>query len=99
MLDEPLDGVDPASAAQITCVFDQLREEGRALLVATHDVESARSFDRVLCLNGEQVAFGAPTQCLTRATLQQTYGSELIVLDGDGAGSPARAITTHHHEH
>ena len=59
LLDEPLSGVDAASAARIEAVFDELRAEGRVLLVATHDVEQARRWDRVVCLNGEQIAFGA----------------------------------------
>ncbi|MEA2366765.1 MAG: hypothetical protein QOE69_1225 [Thermoleophilaceae bacterium] len=94
LLDEPLSGVDPASATLIAGVFDELRAEGRALLVASHDVESARSFDLVLCLNRRQVAFGAPGATLDRATLQATYGHELIVLEG-GEG----AVTVQHHEH
>ncbi len=96
LLDEPLSGVDPASAALITGVFDELRGEGRVLLVASHDVESARSFDLVLCLNRHQVAFGAPAETLNRAALQATYGHELIVLE-DGGGT--RAVTVQHHEH
>jgi manganese/iron transport system ATP-binding protein/manganese/zinc/iron transport system ATP- binding protein len=93
LLDEPLSGVDPASATTIAGVFDELRAEGRTLLVASHDVESARSFDLVLCLNRRQVAFGPPAAALDRATLQETYGHELIVLEGD------RAVTVQHHEH
>ncbi|HEY1275563.1 MAG TPA: ABC transporter ATP-binding protein [Thermoleophilaceae bacterium] len=95
LLDEPLAGVDPASAERIASLFDELRGEGRALLVSTHDVESARRFDLVLCLNRRQVAVGPPADVLDTATLQTTYGSEMIVL-GDEAG---RAITVHHHEH
>ncbi len=98
LLDEPLDGVDPASAKAIERVFDELREEGRTLLVATHDVESARGFDRVLCIDRRQVAFGAPTECLLPDVLQRTYGSELVFID-DARGTPRAAITTHHHEH
>jgi len=94
LLDEPLSGVDPASAALIAGVFQELRAEGRTLLVASHDVESARSFDLVLCLHGRQVAFGSPAVTLDRATLEATYGHELIVLDG-GRG----AVTVQHHEH
>ena len=63
LLDEPLAGVDPASAELISSVFQALRQEGRTLLVSTHDVGSARSFDLVLCLNGRQVAFGRPAKC------------------------------------
>jgi ABC-type Mn2+/Zn2+ transport system ATPase subunit len=94
LLDEPLSGVDPASAALIGAVFQELRADGRTLLVASHDVESARSFDLVLCLNRRQVAFGQPAAALDRATLQATYGHELIVLEG-GRG----AVTIQHHEH
>ena len=94
LLDEPLSGVDPASATLITALFRELRTEGRTLLVASHDVESARSFDLVLCLNGRQVAFGTPGATLDRTTLQATYGHELIVLEGGGG-----AVTVHHHDH
>jgi ABC-type Mn2+/Zn2+ transport system ATPase subunit len=96
LLDEPLSGVDPASATLIDGVFDELRAEGRTLLVASHDVESARSFDLVLCLNRHQVAFGPPGETLTRATLEATYGHELIVLEDSAA---TRAVTIQHHEH
>ena len=96
LLDEPLSGVAPASARLIVGVFDELLAEGRALLVASHDVESARSFHRVLCLNRHQVAFGAPSETLNRAALQATYGHELIVLDDAGG---TRAVTIQHHEH
>jgi ABC-type Mn2+/Zn2+ transport system ATPase subunit len=94
LLDEPLSGVDPASAALIEGVFAELRASGRTLLVASHDVESARSYDLVLCLNRRQVAVGAPAATLDRATLEATYGHELIVLEG-GRG----AVTVQHHEH
>jgi manganese/iron transport system ATP-binding protein/manganese/zinc/iron transport system ATP- binding protein len=93
LLDEPLSGVDPASAALIERVFGELRTGGRTLLVASHDVESARSYDLVLCLNRRQVAFGKPAPVLTRETLKATYGHELILLE-DG-----RAVTVQHHEH
>jgi ABC-type Mn2+/Zn2+ transport system ATPase subunit len=96
LLDEPLSGVDPASGTLIAGVFEELRSQGHALLVASHDVESARSFDLVLCLNRHQVAFGPPGDILNRAVLQATYGHELIVLD-ETAGT--RAVTVQHHEH
>ena len=68
LLDEPLSGVDRPSAAQIERVFGELQAEGRALLVATHDVAQARAWPRVLCLNHGQVAFGAPEQVLDAPT-------------------------------
>jgi ABC-type Mn2+/Zn2+ transport system ATPase subunit len=94
LLDEPLSGVDAPSAARIEALFGELRAEGRALLVATHDARQARAWDRVLCLNGRQLAFGAPADVLTPATLQATYGGELVVLEG---GSTAVAVEHHAH--
>jgi ABC-type Mn2+/Zn2+ transport system ATPase subunit len=94
LLDEPLSGVDAASAAQIEGVFAQLRDEGRILLVATHDVEQARRWDRVLCLRGEQIAYGAPRETLTTAVLERTYGAEIVVLEGGD-----RAVAVQHHSH
>jgi ABC-type Mn2+/Zn2+ transport system ATPase subunit len=96
LLDEPLAGVDPGSAQLIDSVFAELRAEGRTLLVSGHDVERAATYDMVLCLNGRQVAYGPAAQTLDRATIEATYGRELIVLDESGK---ARAVTVHHHEH
>jgi ABC-type Mn2+/Zn2+ transport system ATPase subunit len=94
LLDEPLAGVDPASADALVALFGELAAEGRALLVSSHDIEGARRFDRVLSLNGEQVAYGPPSEVLTRALLQRTYGGELVVLD---SGDEAVAMQHHHH--
>ena len=94
LLDEPLSGVDAASAARIEAVFAELRDEGRALLVATHDIHQAQTHDLVLCLNREQIAFGDPAAVLTPDVLQATYGSELVVL-GDGR----TAVSVDHHGH
>ena len=96
LLDEPLAGVDPASAELIAALFGELRAEGRTLLVSTHDVDSARGFDLVLCVNVRQIAFGPPAQALHRDSLEETYGSELIVIED---GGQVRAVTVQHHEH
>ena len=101
LLDEPLAGVDPASADGIAALFEELSAEGRTLLVSSHDIESARRYGRVLCLNGRQVAYGPPAETLTRAVLEETYGSEIVVLDDpDGSGGgPVRALAVQHHHH
>jgi ABC-type Mn2+/Zn2+ transport system ATPase subunit len=84
LLDEPFTGVDRASEAGLLTILDELRAEGRGLLVSTHDIDHARRWDRVLCVNGAQVAFGPPADALTTAALQATYGEEMVTL-GDGA--------------
>ena len=96
LLDEPLSGVDAPSAARIESVLRGLRDEGRALLVATHDVEQARAWDLVLCLNGAQVAFGPPEETLTLPVLERTYGAAIVELPGPGGQA---VMPPHHHDH
>ena len=97
LLDEPLAGVDPASGEALGTLFAELAGEGRTLLVSSHDIDAARGYDRVLCLNRVQVAYGRPADVLTREVLERTYGSEIVVLDAGGRSVPAVAMQ--HHEH
>ena len=93
LLDEPFTGVDRASEAGLLAILDELRAEGRGLLVSTHDIEHARRWDRVLCLNGVQVAFGPPAETLTHQVLHATYGEEMVILGEE-------TVTVHsHHDH
>jgi ABC-type Mn2+/Zn2+ transport system ATPase subunit len=92
LLDEPFSGVDQTSAELLERLLGDLAGEGRALLVATHDLEQARRFDRVLCLNRRQIAFGPPEETLTRPVLEATYGGEIVTLPGEAALLPP-----HHH--
>src|SRR5204862_2489847 len=97
LLDEPFSGMDVASAQRLSELIDRLAGEGRAVLVATHDVEQARRWDRVLCLNRRQIAFGPPDEVLTMQVLEATHGGTIVELQEDGehvAVMPAH----HHHE-
>jgi ABC-type Mn2+/Zn2+ transport system ATPase subunit len=94
LLDEPLTGVDRPSSEQVLAILRELRVEGHALLVATHDIQQAREFDTVLCLNRRPVAWGPPQETLVPGVLERTYGSELVVLEGG-----QRAVAVQHHAH
>lgn len=94
LLDEPFAGVDRTSEEAIMRILDELRAEHRVLLIATHDVEQARRWDRVLCLRGTQIAYGPPAATLTNAVLENTYGEEIVVLD-----CGHRAVAIQHHAH
>ena len=96
LLDEPFAGVDRTSEEAIVRILDDLRAEGRVRLIATHDIEQARRWDRVLCLAGAQIAYGPPAQTLTNAVLEATYGEEIVMLD---CGHRAVAIQHHSHVH
>jgi ABC-type Mn2+/Zn2+ transport system ATPase subunit len=95
LLDEPFTGLDSTSAERLEGLLARLSREGRAILIATHDVEQARRWDRVLCLNRRQVAFGAPADVLTRPTLEATYGGAIVELPGNGG----RGVLPPHHHH
>jgi manganese/iron transport system ATP-binding protein/manganese/zinc/iron transport system ATP- binding protein len=96
LLDEPFSGVDSASADVIERLLADLAAEGRTLLIATHDIDQARRWDRVLCLNVRQVAHGAPADVLTRDVLERTYGGAIVALPG-GAGDGVLPPFHHHH--
>lgn len=96
LLDEPYTNVDPASIEQIDQLLRELKQDGVTPVVTTHDVVQARSFDLVLCLNHRQVAFGRPAEVLSADVLIETYGHELILLEGENKG---QAITVAHHHH
>ena len=96
LLDEPYVGLDTPSTGLLDGLLRDLAAQGRALLIATHDVEQARDWERVLCINKRQVAFGAPEDVLTREVLETTYGAEMVEV----AGGDRCVIPTHHdHEH
>jgi ABC-type Mn2+/Zn2+ transport system ATPase subunit len=96
LLDEPYSGLDTASADRLEQLLADLAGEGRTLLIATHDVEQARAWDLVLCVNRHQVAFGPPERTLTLPVLEETYGATLMTLPGSG-GQVVRP--PHHHDH
>jgi ABC-type Mn2+/Zn2+ transport system ATPase subunit len=100
LMDEPFAGVDASSAGRVMTIIDRLAEQGKGVMIATHDVEQVRAWDLVLCLNRHQVAFGPPESTLTRRVLEETHGGALFRLPGAGADEPEAALVPpHHHEH
>ncbi len=73
-------------------------------MIATHDVEQARAWDLVLCLNRRQVAFGPAQETLTRPVLEETHGGALVRAAARrratrGTRSAALLPPHHHHHH
>jgi ABC-type Mn2+/Zn2+ transport system ATPase subunit len=94
LLDEPFVGVDRPSAELLERLFLDLAAEGRAIMVTTHEIEQSERYDRVLCLNRRQIAFGPPRQVLTREVLEATYGGSIETLPG---GDGLAIVPPHHH--
>ena len=95
LLDEPFTGLDHPAADLLEALIEALAAEGRAIAIATHDLEQARRWDSVLCLNHRQIAVGPPEATLDRAVLEATYGGEIVELPGGGRG----ILPPHHHHH
>jgi ABC-type Mn2+/Zn2+ transport system ATPase subunit len=94
LLDEPFSGLDTASAGLLESLIDELAATGHGVVIATHDVEQARRWDAVLCINRRQIAFGTPDEVLTLEALEATYGGQIIEIPG-GRG----VLPPHHHDH
>ena len=94
LLDEPFTGLDAPSAERLEALLAELTSQGRGVMIATHDVDQARGWDRVLCLNRRQVAFGPPAAALDRGVLEATYGGAIVELPG---GELRGVLPPHHH--
>jgi putative ABC transport system ATP-binding protein len=53
--DEPLTFVDEASARTITDFFEQLKEEGKTILISTHAANLAKLADKTYCINDGKI--------------------------------------------
>ena len=92
LMDEPFTGLDRLSAELLEGLIGELAAAGRAIVVATHDLEQARRWDKVLCIIHRQVAIGGPDAILDRAVLEATYGGAIVEIPGGGVLLPP-----HHH--
>jgi ABC-type Mn2+/Zn2+ transport system ATPase subunit len=85
LLDEPTNGVDAVSQQLLLAALGRLREDGAAVVVATHDLALAHlACDEVCLLNRHQVGFGPVAQTLTPELLRAAYGGQAIELGGEG---------------
>lgn len=64
LLDEPTNGLDPVAAHQLRRIIRGIAEDGRTVLLATHDMVEAEAIcDRVTMINsGRIIASAAPRQ-------------------------------------
>ena len=69
LLDEPTRGLDYTAKAELADVLRRLADDGRAVMVATHDVEFvARAADRVVVLAEGEVVSEGPTRDVLAAS-------------------------------
>jgi manganese/iron transport system ATP-binding protein len=98
LLDEPFTGVDVKTEDAIVRLLGELRDEGRVMLVSTHNLGSVPEFcDRTVLLARTVLAYGPTQQVFTRENLERTFGGVLrhFELPGEGQrSSPLIGIIT-----
>ncbi|WP_372838209.1 manganese/iron ABC transporter ATP-binding protein [Phaeovulum sp.] len=85
LLDEPFTGVDVKTEEQIVGLLRDLRDEGRVMLVATHNLGSVPEFcDHVVLVKGTVLAYGPTEEIFTPEHLREAFGGVLrhFLLEG-----------------
>ena len=91
LLDEPFTGVDVKTEEQIISLLRELRDEGRVMLVSTHNLGSVPEFcDRTILIKGTILAYGPTVETFTQDNLERTFGGVLrhFVLNQAQNGKP-----------
>lgn len=91
LLDEPFTGVDVNTEDAIVKLLRSLRDEGRVMLVSTHNLGSVPEFcDRTVLLNRTVLAYGPTVETFTQENLEKTFGGVLrhFVLNEKEDGKP-----------
>ncbi|MBV7404254.1 manganese/iron ABC transporter ATP-binding protein [Enterobacter sp. ENT03] len=85
LLDEPFTGVDVQTEAKIIELLRELRDEGRTMLVSTHNLGSVTEFcDYTVMVKGTVLASGPTETTFTAENLEQAFSGVLrhVVLSG-----------------
>ncbi len=78
LLDEPFTGVDVKTEDQIINLLRELRDEGRVMLVSTHNLGSVPEFcDRTVLVKGTVLDYGLTETTFTPENLQKAFGGVL----------------------
>lgn len=87
-MDEPFAGVDATTEKAIVALLQELKEQGKTVLVVHHDLATVEQyFDHVLLLNGGLVAEGPTREVFTPENLQKTYGGRIAILQDFSASA------------
>ncbi len=85
LLDEPFTGVDVKTEMAIIKLLSTLRDEGKVMLVSTHNLGSVPEFcDRTILINRTILAHGLTSEIFTPDNLEKAFGGVLrhFILGG-----------------
>ena len=76
-LDEPTSGVDPLSRVEIRKIIQKLKEEGKTILITSHDLsEIEKSADYVTMIENGKVVFNEDIDNIKGTTLEELFIKE-----------------------
>lgn len=81
LMDEPFQGVDATTERAIVALLQELRENGKTVVVVHHDLQTvADYFDWVTLLNIRRIASGPVQDTFTPENLRETYGGRVAFM-------------------
>lgn len=99
LLDEPTSSSDLRVQHELLHLLAELNQQGLTVLLSTHDLNSvATHLPWVVCFNHGLICQGQPIDVLTPATLEQTFGAEMVVFHHEDRILIANAGTSLRHQ-
>jgi ABC-2 type transport system ATP-binding protein len=88
VLDEPFSGLDPVNQLQFKDALLEMRQEGKAVIFSTHQMEQAEKLSDTLCLinKGNVVLSG------TVRDVKQRFGKNSVAIEFTGDGAFMRSL-------
>ena len=81
LMDEPFQGVDATTERAIVALLQELRENGKTVVVVHHDLQTVTDyFDWVTLLNIHRIASGPVEEAFTSENLRRTYGGRIAFM-------------------
>lgn len=78
LLDEPFAGLDATTETSLIALFISLKESGKTIILATHDLLSLPdTCDHVALVKSTIVGFGPTKEVFTRALVEKTFDGSL----------------------
>ena len=81
LMDEPFVGVDATTERTIINLLQELRSQGKTLIVVHHDLQTLKEyFDWAMLLNVRRIAMGPVDEVITEENLKLAYGGRAAFL-------------------
>jgi manganese/zinc/iron transport system ATP- binding protein len=81
LMDEPFQGVDTTTENTIFQILNQLKKEGKTIVVVHHDLHSiTKNFDNLVMINVRLIASGKVSEVFHQKNLKLAYGGKISYL-------------------